>query len=444
MPAFTPDQIVAMAPDAASVKAGRDLAAPRKWALLGGDEEALWGLAQGSGKNPYQTQVLLSEPAFKCSCPSRKFPCKHGLGLLFIAAQQPEAITSTDRPDWVIEWLVSRAQRVEKAKERQEKKEEGTGPDTAAQEKRREKRGSRVDDGVQLLQQWLADLLKRGLADPGVTHFTFWEDMARRMIDAQATGLARRLRWAAEITRSGSGWETLLMDELGRLHLLLTAYMNRAELEENLRAEVEQAIGWTVPTDDVLRNPGITDDWFCAAQTVIEEDRLIISTTWLLGAQQRRWAQVSSVTPAHQRVTDRPPLGKNLRGDLAFYPGCAPIRALFKPGSPVIDNVRAFPATETFAAMLERHAAILALNPWRARMPFMVRAQPGTLKGLDVLVDESAAALPLRVQPTIRHILLALSGGQPIPLCGLWDGNTAEVLAAADGNDWISLTGGAP
>ena len=42
----------------------------------------LWGLCAGSGKNPYQTIVDLSGPAYKCSCPSRKFPCKHALGLL--------------------------------------------------------------------------------------------------------------------------------------------------------------------------------------------------------------------------------------------------------------------------------------------------------------------------------------------------------------------------
>jgi uncharacterized Zn finger protein len=77
---LTTDQVTALAPDAASFKAGRALAATRKWELLGSDEEVLWGLASGSGKNPYRTQVALGEFATKCSCPSRKFPCKHALG----------------------------------------------------------------------------------------------------------------------------------------------------------------------------------------------------------------------------------------------------------------------------------------------------------------------------------------------------------------------------
>jgi hypothetical protein len=88
---LTPDQITAIAPDAASLKAGRDLVTPRKWQVTGGDAEVLWGLAMGSGKEPYQTRVSLADFATKCSCPSRKFPCKHALGLMFIATGNPAA-----------------------------------------------------------------------------------------------------------------------------------------------------------------------------------------------------------------------------------------------------------------------------------------------------------------------------------------------------------------
>jgi len=72
---LTADQITALAPDAASLKAGRGLATPRKWQDLGADGGALWGLALGSGAEPYQTRLDLTDFASKCSCPSRKFPC---------------------------------------------------------------------------------------------------------------------------------------------------------------------------------------------------------------------------------------------------------------------------------------------------------------------------------------------------------------------------------
>ena len=102
---WTTEQILALAPDAASAKAGQGLATARKWQTLGADEQTAWGLCQGSGKDPYQTQIDLTEPAFRCSCPSRKFPCKHGLGLFLLLALQPASFKEKRPPDWVVEWM---------------------------------------------------------------------------------------------------------------------------------------------------------------------------------------------------------------------------------------------------------------------------------------------------------------------------------------------------
>ena len=73
---------------------------PRKWKTLGADEACAWGTIQGSGKDPYQACIDFSGPAFKCTCPSRKFPCKHGLGLFLIVAQQAAALTEKKPPAW--------------------------------------------------------------------------------------------------------------------------------------------------------------------------------------------------------------------------------------------------------------------------------------------------------------------------------------------------------
>ncbi|MCD0157069.1 SWIM zinc finger family protein, partial [Deinococcus sp. 6GRE01] len=88
---LTPDAVLALAPDAASAQAARKLAAPGKWQNLNTPAGSLWGECQGSGRTPYLTGVDLSgpaqtSPAFKCTCPSRKFPCKHALALLLLRA----------------------------------------------------------------------------------------------------------------------------------------------------------------------------------------------------------------------------------------------------------------------------------------------------------------------------------------------------------------------
>ena len=128
MPTYTAAQIAQLAPDAASNKAAAALGA-NKWPLLEKQGNALWGHCQGSGKNPYQTAVDLSaEPAFKCSCPSRKFPCKHGLALLLRYAENPERFQEATPPDWVTAWLEKRQQTRAAKAERADKPEKAPDP----------------------------------------------------------------------------------------------------------------------------------------------------------------------------------------------------------------------------------------------------------------------------------------------------------------------------
>src|SRR5215212_5987363 len=103
-----------LAPDAASLRAARGLAKPGPWADTGHDDRAAWGACKGSGEEPYRVQVDLAGPAFRCSCPSRKLPCKHALALLLMWAEQPGTVPAGERPAEVHEWLAERAERAER------------------------------------------------------------------------------------------------------------------------------------------------------------------------------------------------------------------------------------------------------------------------------------------------------------------------------------------
>lgn len=81
---LTSDQVLALVPDASSASAGKKLGNPRTWQNLGQNSSALWGECQGSAL--YQVKVELSTLTTRCSCSGRKFPCKHSLGLLLLAA----------------------------------------------------------------------------------------------------------------------------------------------------------------------------------------------------------------------------------------------------------------------------------------------------------------------------------------------------------------------
>ena len=87
------------------------MASIKKWVTLGQDESFAWGECQGSGAKPYQVRFDLSDAASKCSCPSRKFPCKHALGLMLILTSTAGAIPKAPMPAWVTEWVASRTER---------------------------------------------------------------------------------------------------------------------------------------------------------------------------------------------------------------------------------------------------------------------------------------------------------------------------------------------
>src|SRR5262245_41931014 len=110
---WTVEQVVAVAPNPQSVAAAEPLAIPARWSTTGGDERALWGRCRGSGAEPYETAVDHVEVAWRCTCPSRKSPCKHALALLllWIRGGVPEA----SRPAGVAAWIDARDRRPEPA-----------------------------------------------------------------------------------------------------------------------------------------------------------------------------------------------------------------------------------------------------------------------------------------------------------------------------------------
>ena len=80
------------APNAAAIKNGRALVLKGQFSALytSDDQTLLFGLCKGSGKSPYQCSsdfMQPDKPVHRCTCPSRQFPCKHCLGLMYAYVQ---------------------------------------------------------------------------------------------------------------------------------------------------------------------------------------------------------------------------------------------------------------------------------------------------------------------------------------------------------------------
>ena len=435
---WTSDQAASLAPDASALKAAQGLASARKWPSLGHDDDFVWGLAQGSGKEPYQVVVELAGPAFKCSCPSRKFPCKHGLGLLLLWAGQPGAVAASDRPPWVAEWAARRSERVAKQEAKAAVQAETAPIDPAAQAKRREKREANIQRGIHQLEGWMADLARQGLAAVTTAGYAFCEEPTRRLVDAQATGLARRVRALGAVNRSGPDFEERATVALGRLHLAATGYRRRGELSDEWQAELAGQIGWTVDQEELRTRPGIKDRWLVGGQTVTEEERLLARATYLFGTSGRV-AQLLEFTAVGQPSVSPLAPGRWCEAELVFFPGVQPLRALLKT------QPRDVPAEplhfcEQCAGVISAHAARLAVNPLAEPLPVLVQFTPVRSGGHWWLRDAGGAALPVAPAFARGWELAACSGGEPLGLAGLWDGFDFLPLGVADADEWRILT----
>ena len=285
---LTSESVLALAPDASSVKAAQALLKPGQWPTLGFNENAVWGECKGSGSKPYQVEADLSGPVFKCTCPSRKFPCKHSLALLLLRVQQEAAFTQGEAPDWVKEWLDAREKRAARQEQKQENK--GQPADPAAAAKREASRLKRMAAGLDDLERWMCDLIRHGLGQLSGTP-AWQEEAAARMVDAQLPGIAARLRSLQGVTSSGEDWPGVVLAQFGQLQLLIDAFRHLDALSPEEQADVRAALGLSPDKDEVLATgERLSDLWLVLGVGYAEENRLWRRRVWLRGQNSGRTA----------------------------------------------------------------------------------------------------------------------------------------------------------
>lgn len=96
---ITLEMVKKMAPDPKAMTAAKSVSAPKCWPSLGEGSKGLWGVCKGS--STYQVYIDAENNGY-CTCPSRKRPCKHALGLLMLAAGG-HAIPKAEAPPGHIE-----------------------------------------------------------------------------------------------------------------------------------------------------------------------------------------------------------------------------------------------------------------------------------------------------------------------------------------------------
>jgi hypothetical protein len=444
-------KIEALAPDQAALDAARKLLKPAVWPTLACDDSGLvWGEAQGSGATPYRVVVSEVDAGYKCTCPSRKFPCKHSLALMWMRAEGKLVFASGTPPNWVNEWLSRRrgpsaapaADTAPKASMEAAASEQEAASDpkaearaAAQQERNRQAREGSVLAGLDELDLWLSDQLERGVAAFVANAAGACRQMAQRLVDAKASTLATRLDSLPSrlfsVAESARPHHAVV--ELGRFHLIAEAYRRQDALDPALREDVRQMVGWSRTREALLADANAlrcAGRWrVIATRSEAQPDRLRRIETWL-------WREGEGEGPRFALLMDFAPvsagaasagfvIGETFEAELVFYVSPVPLRALIATQTSPSTTDRPMPALPDagLAAAWRSYEQALGARPWLGDWPFLFKGAyvRRNEEGL-FLTDPAVADLALPISPDQANDVRPLAEAGPIDGVGLWDG----------------------
>ncbi|MDG4900248.1 SWIM zinc finger family protein [Mesorhizobium sp. WSM4962] len=459
--------IEALAPDQASLGAAAKLTKRSNWPRLETNEQVglIWGECQGSGSNPYRVAFDTRDHGYKCTCPSRKFPCKHILGLMWIGATAAASFDRVDQtPEWVNDWLGRRrkpGQPPTPAPASAESKsiDEALRPEQsaavedaaaaerreAAQRKRAEDARSAVSAALDELDQWVADQLRLGLAGFVDASSERCRRIAARLVDLKATALAGRIDElpAKLMALRSEERPDAAIRELGKLVLLAKAW--RAAPDD---AELKRLVSTSETRDQILANPDavkVESDWEVLGEKIeARRDGLVSHATWLLDLKSPipRFAVLLDFFPASAgRRSGAFAPGDRFKARLVFYPSRIPLRALVaeRLGDASPGNWPDF-APNAAGDPLAAYAAFQDGAPWLSDCPILLPAGAIALDEKDgawwqAANDSHGIALP--VAGSVNQTLLGLD---LTVTAALWNGARLELLASQSSIGRLNLS----
>lgn len=430
---WTVEHVAAVARSASTVSAAEVVADPSAWPVLGADDTLLWGRCRSSAGEPYEVVVDHVEAVFRCTCPSRRTPCKHAVALLLLWVRgsvpvglrpaglsrptvraHPAVGAAGSRPD-------DRPGPADLPTEGPAGDASGDAPGDAPGE-----RMERIRDGLVELERWIEDRIRLGLAHPDTARPETWERLAARLVDARAGALANRVRRVAAMVGSHASWHADVLAELGVLHLLAEGGRRVGTLPPDLAASVAMATGWQVRRADVLAGVPETDDWLVAGRSDTREDRIVVRRWWLRGLRSGRWAVVLDFAVQHDGLDEPFGVGSVVDADLFRYPG-ASLRALV--GRSAEPGVRPSEVpTRSVAEAVAEVGNLVAAEPWLERVGALVLAAPSRHDGRWVLTDDTGS-VPLVGGDARVGALLAASLGSDVAVAVEWTPAGFEPLA---------------
>ena len=201
---ITEQLILSLAPNPAAASNGKNISKSGGFQKLyrSSDDTFFMGECKGSGKNPYITSadyIDPEHPVFRCTCPSRQFPCKHSLGLMY-EMMSDKSFEPCEIPEDIQRKRGKIAAKSAPAKaledmtpEEQAKAEKKKAAAARSAKNAKTKKLQKQLEGLDLTEKAVKELISAGLGTMGGASLSTYQQLSKQLGDYYLNGPQRLL-----------------------------------------------------------------------------------------------------------------------------------------------------------------------------------------------------------------------------------------------------------
>jgi len=294
-------------------------------------------------------------------------------------------------------------------------------------------------EALSLFNSWLDELLIAGISqlqhDPAKLN-----EIASRMVDYGAPGIARKLRMIPERIAKGSNWMEFTFQQLGEFYLVVRSFKNIAALNEFEKEDLLNYCGIPFTKTSFSESSFYTDDWLYLGTVSETEDKLLVNRNWFYGLNCK-----ASVLFLEFQFNRFVPIkhfkyGSIYKSAVQFYPSASPQRIKEMQSESSYLAAEYSVKSHTIESALDLYCERISINPLLKQYCFILNSVKFTLHQENWYLKSESGQL-IRLTNSIAEIqqLLTYTANIQNVIIGEYENNSLNVFSVIIDDELVSL-----
>lgn len=268
------------------------------------------------------------------------------------------------------------------------------------------------------------------------------QEIASRMLDAGAPGIARKLRLIPERIEKSEDWTEWLACEFGELLLFVKYFEHLDKLDANEKEDLLRYAGIIFKKTDFPKGERVHDEWMYLGHVKEHEEKLLIRRNWFYGLHTKRMAMLLEFQ--FNRFTSFKPFktGTIYRCGVQFFPSKLPLRIKDMDNNQVVRTQTDFSTLGNINQLLDEYATAVSANPFLRHQCFLLGIDRISRQGQKwfVSTNENQGIEISNDVEDMPYLLAFISGGYGLFACEYFE-NKLRILSCLKNQFVFSLKG---